>query len=130
MFNKFIDIHAYDCSDAEAERFHKDLTDRTRWIGPGESFGIPYGILVPQGWRNLWVAGRCVSADLKIHGVIRVQPAAAMMGQAAGTAAVQALRLNQDAGSLDTARLVETLRAAGANLPQTILSRTLTRQQS
>lgn len=127
VFNKFIDIHPYDCSDDELKRFLKEKDDASLKLGPGESFGIPYGILVPRGWRNLWVAGRCVSADLQIHGVIRVQPAAAMMGQAAGTAAVQAIRQAQAANQLDTAQLVETLRRNGAHLPQATLSRTMTR---
>lgn len=117
LFNKFIDIHPYDCSDAEWTRFRAEK-DAARWrLGPGERFGIPYRILVPRGWRNLWVAGRSASADVQVHGVIRVQPAAAMMGQAAGTAAVQALRLDQAACDLDSARLVATLRAQGAHLP-------------
>jgi hypothetical protein len=50
-----------------------------------------------------------------------------MMGQAAGTAAVQSIQTGQPANDLDTAVLVETLRANGAFLPQTRLSRTLTR---
>jgi len=127
LFNKFIDIHPYDCSDAEWARFRAEK-DEPRWkLGPGESFGIPYGVLVPRGWKNLWVAGRCVSSDLQVHGVIRVQPTAAMMGQAAGTAAVQALRHGQTACDLDTAALVASLRDQGANLPQAVLARTATR---
>jgi hypothetical protein len=52
---------------------------------------------VPKGWSNLWVAGRCTSSDVQVHGVIRVQPAAAMMGQAAGTAAAQSIVTGQPA---------------------------------
>ena len=95
-------------------------------LEPGEWFGIPYGILVPRGWKNLWVAGRCASSDVQVHGSIRVQPAASMMGQAAGTAAVQSMRTGRTAADLDTAELVETLRNSGANLPQKHLSRSLT----
>ena len=56
-------------------------------LGEGESFGLPYGILVPKGYKNLWVAGRCTSSDQWVHGSIRVMPACGMMGQAAATAA-------------------------------------------
>ena len=63
----------------------------------GENYGIPYGVLVPKGWSNLWVAGRCASSDVKVHGAIRDQPACSMMGQAAGTAAVQSIRTGQPA---------------------------------
>ena len=92
-----------------------------------ECFGIPYLILVPKGWRNLWAAGRCNSSDLRMHGTIRVQPDASMMGQVAGNAAAQSLSTGQPANDLATARLVETLRGAGVYLPQEKLSRKMTR---
>jgi hypothetical protein len=82
---------------------------------------------VPKQWRNLWVAGRCVSSDVQVHGSIRVQPACSMMGQAAGTAAVQSNRTGQPACDLDTAELVDTLRKANAYLPQKECSHSMTR---
>ncbi len=126
LFNKFIDIHPYDTSDNEWERFQQEHHNPELRLNEGESFGIPYGILVPKGWKNLWVAGRCASADVRVHGVIRVQPAAAMMGQAAGTAAVQSMRTGVPGTELDTERLVETLREHGANLPQAELAAGMT----
>jgi hypothetical protein len=54
-------------------------------------------------------------------------PAAAMMGQAAGTAAVQSTATGQPACDLDTARLVQTLRDSGAYLPQETVSKQMTR---
>ncbi len=50
-----------------------------------------------------------------------------MMVQVAGTAAVQSIKTIQRAYDLNTADLVETLREAGAYLPQEILSKTMTR---
>ena len=82
---------------------------------------------VPRGWDNLWVAGRCHSSDTKVHGSIRAQSAAYMMGQASATAAVQSIRTGQPACDLDTWDLVETLRQQGAYLPQDQLSREMTR---
>lgn len=117
LFNKAIDIHVHDDSPEEYRRFCAEF-ERSGRLGQGECFGIPYRILVPKGWANLWVAGRCNSSDIQVHGSIRVMPAAAMMGQAAGTAAVQALHSGETAFGLDTARLVATLRQQGANLPQ------------
>ena len=87
VFNKAIDIHPYNTSEEEFRRYEQAY-QRSGRMKPGECFGIPYGILVPEGWTNLWVAGRCTSSDIGVHGSIRVQPAASMMGQAAGTAAV------------------------------------------
>jgi len=115
VFNKFVDIHVYDCSDEEWERFKKEKMNTGR-LNPGECFGIPYRILVPKGWKNLWVAGRCASSDLKANGVIRVMPSAGLMGEAAGAAAVQAGRTGQTADALDTEELVKTLKAQGAIL--------------
>ncbi|MGK7396116.1 MAG: FAD-dependent oxidoreductase [Candidatus Cyclobacteriaceae bacterium M3_2C_046] len=126
IFNKFIDIHPYNTSDEEYQRFLKEK-DETGRLKPGEYFGIPYSILVPEGWQNLWVAGRCNSSDVMVHGSIRVQPAASMMGQAVGTAAVQSLATGQPANDLDTRQLVNTLREWGAYLPQEKLSKEMTR---
>jgi hypothetical protein len=117
VFNKSVDIHAYDCTEEEYQRYYQEYTTTGR-LKIGECFGIPYGILVPRGWKNLWVAGRCNSSDVKVHGSIRVQPTCSMMGQAAGTAAVQSMRTGQPADDLDTRLLVNTLRDAGAYLPQ------------
>ena len=125
IFNKFVDIHPYDCSQEEFERFCLEK-DKTAKLEAGEWFGIPYGILVPKGWKNLWVAGRCASSDVAVHGSIRVQPTASMMGQAAGTAAVQSLRTGRPAAEIHTEELITTLRDRGANLPQKNLSKTLT----
>jgi hypothetical protein len=129
VFNKAVDIHVYDDSEAEYQRYYKEYTQTGR-LKPGECYGIPYSILVPRCWQNLWVAGRCNSSDVRVHGSIRVQPAASMMGQAAGTAAVQSLATGQPACDLDTAALVETLRRADAYLPQEKLSRQMTRAKT
>lgn len=126
VFNKAVDIHVYDDSEEEYQRYHSEYT-KTGRLKPGEYFGIPYGILVPKGWQNLWVAGRCNSSDVPVHGSIRVQPAASMMGQAVGTAAVQSLATGQPACDLDTQQLVDTLRQNGAYLPQKELRKTITR---
>jgi hypothetical protein len=45
-----------------------------------------------------------------VHGSIRVMPAAAMMGKAAGSATVRSIRTNQSAFGLDTDMLLATLR--------------------
>jgi len=126
IYNKSIDIHVHDCSDAEWERYLAEFEKNDR-PAAGEYYGIPYGILVPRGWENLWVAGRCNSSDVKVHGALRDQPACFMMGEAAGTAAVQSIRTGQPACDLNTQTLVETLRARGAVLPQTELRSSMSR---
>ena len=126
VYNRPTDVHPTDTSEKEFKRFLHDF-EGFHGLGEGDCLGIPYGILVPRGWSNLWVAGRCHSSDTKVHGSIRAQSAAYMMGQAAATAAVQSMATGEPACDLDTARLVETLREAGAYLPQTTLSKTMTR---
>ncbi|MDR1599054.1 MAG: FAD-dependent oxidoreductase [Oscillospiraceae bacterium] len=125
IFAKSVDIHVYDTTPEQYERYYSEFTKMDRYK-PGEYYGIPYGTLVPKGFDNLWVAGRCVSADIKVQGSLRVQPAASMMGQAAGVAAWQAIKTGTTARTLDTAKLVETLRRQGANLPQEELSPVMT----
>ena len=126
VYNRPTDVHPTNTSPEEYERFLKDFYGHGR-LKEGDSYGVPYSIIVPKGWRNLWVAGRCHSSDTKVHGSIRAQSAAYMMGEAAATAAVQSIRTGQPACDLDTAELVETLRARGGYLPQEKLSPTMTR---
>lgn len=126
VYNRPTDVHPSDTSRKEYERFLKDFHGKDN-LGRGESVGIPYSILVPRGSQNLWVAGRCHSSDTKVHGSIRAQSAAYMMGQAVGTAAAQSIATGQPADDLDTRALVETLRHNGAYLPQRELARSMTR---
>jgi hypothetical protein len=68
IYAKAIDIHVYDCTPEQYKRYHDEFTANDKYA-PGEYYGIPYGILVPKGWKNLWVAGRCVSTDVKVNSV-------------------------------------------------------------
>lgn len=126
VYNRPTDVHPTDTSKAEYERFLRDFDGKDN-LGRGGCVGIPYSILVPRGSTNLWVAGRCHSSDTKVHGSIRAQSAAYMMGQAAGTAAAQSVASGEPACELDTQVLVERLRENGAYLPQRTLSRKMTR---
>ena len=127
VYNRPADVHSTNASKEEFERFMKDMHGSGK-LPRGKSLGIPYSILVPRGWENLWIAGRCHSSDTKVHGSIRSQSAAFLMGQASATAAVQSMRTGQPACDLDTWELVESLRAAGSYLPQPTLSKTMTRE--
>lgn len=126
VYNRPTDVHPTNTSKEEYDRFLKDFHGKDN-LARGQSVGIPYSILVPKGWENLWAAGRCHSSDTKVHGSIRAQSAAYMMGQAAATAACQSIATGQPGCDLDTAALVETLRREGAYLPQPSLSPRMTR---
>jgi len=116
IYNKAVDIHVYDTSDEQWERYCEEFEKMDR-LGEGESYGLPYRILVSPGLKNLWVAGRCSSSDRKVNGAIRDQPACYILGEAAGMAAVQALESGETAESLDTDRLQDVLRAQGGHIP-------------
>ncbi|MBV8159543.1 MAG: FAD-dependent oxidoreductase [Acidimicrobiia bacterium] len=58
-----------------------------RPLPPGGYYEIPFGALRPQGLENLFVAGRCISADHDALASTRVMAPSMALGQAAGTAA-------------------------------------------
>ena len=126
IFRYPVDIHPYQ-NTKEALAKHKEEFNHSGKLNPGEHYGIPYSILVPRGWKNLWVAGRSTSSDVYVNSSLRVQPSCYMMGQASGTAAVQSVTTGQTANNLNTRQLVQTLRKEGAILPQVNLSDTMTR---
>lgn len=129
VYNRPPDNHPKDTSPEEFARFKRDFEGSGK-LARGASVGIPYSILVPKDWENLWVAGRCHSSDSQVHGSIRAQSAAYMMGEAAATAALQSIATGQPACDLNTEQLVHTLRERGAWLPQNKLSRSMTRSQN
>ena len=85
-------------------------------IRNGRWYGIPYRSLVPEGFDNLLVAGRAVSAESDAAGAIRVMPPSMAMGQAAGVAAALAAQGKKPVHSIDVPALQEHLRAQGAYL--------------
>ncbi len=58
-----------------------------RPLPDGAWYGIPFGCLVPRGFDNVLVAGRCLSADHTAQASARISLACLAMGEAAGTAA-------------------------------------------
>ncbi|MBN2374212.1 FAD-dependent oxidoreductase [bacterium] len=61
---------------------------------PGDYCEIPYRSLVPLGIDNLFVAGRCVSAEFNAVAAVRVIAPSMTTGQAAATAASYCLKDN------------------------------------
>lgn len=77
-------------------------------------YDISYGSFLPQGLSNLWVAGRCHSADSAALASSRVTITCMGMGQAAGTAAAMAAQREQDSRELSVGDLQSGLLADGA----------------
>lgn len=87
-------------------------------IPEGRCYGIPYGCLTPEGFGNLLVAGRCISADSDAAGAIRVMPPCMGIGQAAGAAAAMAAAGGVDTREVDVAALRDKLRAQNVVLDE------------
>jgi hypothetical protein len=83
----------------------------------GESYGIPYRCLTPQGLDNILVAGRCISVDRIILGSIRVMPGCYITGQAAGMAASLAAKNNITTREVNIGQLQNSLKRIGAYVP-------------
>lgn len=85
-------------------------------LPPGEYHEVPYRCLVPLGVDNLLVAGRCISATFEAQAAIRIEATCRAMGEAAGAAAALCVANRVTPRQLDTAMLMDDLRAAGANV--------------
>lgn len=82
------------------------------WRKRGPRFEVPYGALYGPVLENLFAAGRCISADDEMWDVMRVIPACAVTGQAAGTAAA----LTPEKGRTAVHILQDALRRDGVKL--------------
>ncbi|MDF1512705.1 MAG: FAD-dependent oxidoreductase [Anaerolineae bacterium] len=110
-----VDIHASAPDEASFKQFEEEF--KALRYRDGESYGIPYRILTPQGLDNTLVAGRCVSADRFLQGSIRVMPGCYITGQAAGVAAAIAAEENDSVHVIDVIALKKRLIHMGAYLP-------------
>ncbi len=102
-----IDIHA---ALPEKSGKNEKLYQTSKYKN-GECYGIPYRCLIPQGLKNLAVAGRIISADRIMMSSIRIMSACFATGQAAGTATALGIKAGGiDLGDIDTDILKKWLR--------------------
>ncbi len=114
----FIDVHHAKSEVAANTAARREaLSGHSFRYEKGESHGIPYRCLTPKGLTNVLVAGRSISCERVVQGSVRVMPVCLAMGEAAGLAAVLAMRGEGDVHQVYTAVLREKLRAYGAYLP-------------
>lgn len=117
-FSYPVDIHIANPSKESYEKFRKEY--ETMRYKAGESYGIPYRILLPKNLPNVYVAGRCVSTDKKMQSSIRVMPACFIMGQAVGIEAAMAVKSEKNMGETRLVNIFELqkkLKAIGGYLP-------------
>jgi len=80
--------------------FHqKDSSENKVQFYKVPAYGIPYGCMIPNGSKNLFVAGKTISATREAMCSSRVMAQCMAEGQAAGTAA--ALCVQKGCGSMD-----------------------------
>jgi len=102
----YIDVH-HKASEVKLVNDCKiDYKERDKRYEPGESHGIPYRCLTPKGLKNVLVAGRSISTERQLQGSTRVMPVCLAMGEAAGKAAVLAIKQeNIDVHGIDVGEL-------------------------
>jgi hypothetical protein len=114
----FIDIH-WAKEEVATLALTKDWEERCMHYGPGESHGIPYRCLIPQGLDNTLVAGRSISCEQIVQGSVRVMPVCLAMGEAAGMAAALAAAKHEGrVREVSTGYLRSRLRECGGYLPE------------
>lgn len=101
----YVDVHPSD---------RAGLHDYDAWTP--EPYDIPFRTLLPRGWDDLVVAGRCHSATRRAAGSSRVTATAMGMGQAAGTAAALAVQGGVGVRELAVDDIRSTLVSQGALL--------------
>lgn len=85
------------------------------FLPDGQWYGIPWGCLVAQGFSNLLMAGRNLSAEHAAQASARVAAPCMAMGEAAGLGAAMSLALG-DVQALAVAALQDGLAREGAIL--------------
>ena len=73
------------------------------------AYGVPYGCLIPRGFRNLVIASRAASFSSLAASSCRLSRTMMQLGQAAGTAAAIARELDVDVADVPPPALREAL---------------------
>lgn len=107
--------HAFYPLDLHGGKMSKTIADRLP--PPGRVPCIPLRSLIPRGSRNLLTAGRCLASDREANSALRVQAASMASGQAAGGAAVTAIRRGVSPADVPIGELRKFLAAQGAIVP-------------
>jgi len=106
------DVHASSSNKKAYDAYYALFSNREH-LREEDWATLPYRSLLPQTVSNMLIAGRCVSADRKVQGQIRIMGYCYMMGQAAGTAAALAVQGNVLPRDLDVSVLQKELKKDG-----------------
>jgi len=106
------DVHA-SSADRRAYQNYYDLFSRREDVREDDWAELPYRSLLPRNTKNLLIVGRCLSADRKVQGQLRIMGYCFMMGEAAGLAAAQTIKEGKMPGEIDVRRLQRELKENG-----------------
>lgn len=101
--NYDIDIHNPEGSGTSHHYFEK-----------GTYYTIPYRSLAPKAANNLLVAGRCISSNHEAQASYRIMPVCSALGEAAGIAAMLAVKNKTSNKGIDVKELQTLLTNNGA----------------
>ncbi|TXG96192.1 MAG: FAD-dependent oxidoreductase [Zoogloea sp.] len=104
------------CSSWPLESHGRGRGTTWEFLPDGQWYGIPWGCLVVNGFDNLLVAGRNLSAEHAAQASVRVAGPCMAMGEAAGTGAAASLASGVALRDVDLPGLQERLRQHGAIL--------------
>ncbi len=93
-----------------ADGVYSEFENCTHWRMPG-IYPIPYRCLYSRNVRNLFLAGRCISASHVAFGSTRVMGTLALCGQAVGVAAAVCREQDAEPAALHDGGLLHTLQA-------------------
>lgn len=99
---------------APLEDHHEGADTKWQYLPEGKCVGIPYRTLIPKESENVFVAGRCFSANHVAHSSVRSMAQCMLMGQAAGTAAAIAERQSKQPKDVDAQELRHILKKNNA----------------
>ena len=106
-------MHAATSSKEDFDKYHEEFNEKFVYED-GDSYGIPLSCLIPKTLKNVFIAGRLLSADREMLATLRVMPGCYITGQAVGVAAAIS---NGDVRNIDIKELQNRLKDMGAFLP-------------
>ncbi len=92
------------------------VASASAYHAPRGAYDIPYRALLPLGFEQLLVAGRCISGTYEAHASYRVKGPCVAMGQAAGLAAAMSVRDGVSPRELSALRLRDELQSHGVKV--------------
>ncbi|MES2697617.1 MAG: FAD-dependent oxidoreductase [Verrucomicrobiota bacterium] len=113
IFEDAVAVNTYHIDFHWPDRMQRAGTGITDMLDPHH---LPLRMMIPQGAKNLLVAGRGASGDQTAMSAYRVMAVVAQMGFAAGHAARLCTEMGADLTTLDVARLQAAIEAGGQSL--------------